>query len=157
MKKQIFYMFAGVILAIFSGCKSFDEYQDERINKAVAHFERAQYTDIKPDHVFSYNECVKLAIKNNLDLKIFGLEEKVSNEMRTSEFLGMLPELTVSNNLTRRTNTPAASSEQIHGDGAGSDVHTPSSTKVNRGMTLPSRSTVSSHMAAGRTHRPPSP
>ena len=119
MKKQIFYMFAGVVLAIFGGCKSFDEYQDERINKAVAHFERAQYSDIKPDHVFSYNECVKLAIKNNLDLKIFGLEEKVSKEMRTSEFLGMLPELTVSNNLTHRTNTPASSSEQIHGDGAG--------------------------------------
>lgn len=119
MNRQIFYLCAGVVLAVLSGCKSFDEYQNERINKAVTHFERARYTDIKPDHVFSYNECVKLAIKNNLDLKVFGLEEKVSNEMRTSEFLGMLPELNVSNNLTHRTNTPASSSEQLHGTGPG--------------------------------------
>ena len=119
MKKQIICLCAGVTVAILGGCKSFDEYQKERVNKAVAHFERAQYSNVKAGHIFTLNECVRLAKKNNLDLKVFGLEEKVSKEMRTSEFLGMLPELTVSNNLTHRDNTPASSSRQLSGDGYG--------------------------------------
>ena len=119
MKNQIICLCAGVTVAILGGCKSFDEYQKDRVNKAVAHFERAQYSDVKAGHGFTLNECVVLAKKNNLDLKVFGLEEKVSKEMRTSEFLGMLPELTVSNNLTHRDNTPASSSRQLSGDGYG--------------------------------------
>ena len=45
--------------------------------------------------------------------------EQVAKEMRTSEMLGMLPELNVSNNLTGRNNTPASKSKQVHGDGPG--------------------------------------
>lgn len=119
MNKRIVYLCAGAAIVALSGCKSFDEYQSERVNKAVMHFERAQYSDVKPDHVFTLNECVNMAVSNNLDLKVFGLEEKVANEMRTSEFLGMLPELNISNNLTHRDNTPASSSKQINGSGYG--------------------------------------
>ena len=126
MNKQIMCLCAGVTIAILGGCKSFNEYQQERVNKAVVHFERAQYTDIKPDHVFTLNECVVLAKRNNLDLKVFGLEEQVSKEMQTSEFLGMLPELNISNNLTSRNNTPASSSRQIHGDGYGTYTYSQS-------------------------------
>ncbi len=106
-------------LLILTGCKSFDEYQQDRIAYAVKHFERAQYDDIDADQVLTLNECVKLAVKNNLDLKVFGLEEKVAAEMQTSEMLGMLPELNISDNLTTRNNIPASSSQQVHGEGSG--------------------------------------
>ena len=106
-------------LVFLTGCKSFDDYQEERIAYAVKHFERARYSNINPDQALTLNECVRLAVKNNLDLKVFGLEEQVAKEMRTSEMLGMLPELNISNNLTGRTNTPASSSKQVHGEGPG--------------------------------------
>ena len=120
MKINNLYIAIGIAAVItVGGCKSFEEYQKERINKAVVHFEKAQYVNVPEDKVFSLNECVFHARKNNLDLKVFGLEEDVAKEMRTSEFLGMLPELNVSDNLTSRSNTPASSSRQINGDGYG--------------------------------------
>lgn len=75
---------------------------------------------------FRLDECVRLAVKNNLDLKVFGLEEQVAKEMRTSEMLGMLPELNVSDNLTGRSNTPASSSRQVHGTGPGTYTYSQS-------------------------------
>lgn len=119
LNKKMLLSFGGAGLVALSGCKSFDEYQQERIAYAVRHFERAQYSNIENGRVLTLNECVHLAVKNNLDLKVFGLEEQVAKEMRTSEMLGMLPELNISNNLTGRTNTPASSSKQLHGNGPG--------------------------------------
>ena len=119
MNKQMICLCAGAMIAVLGGCKSFEEYQEERVNKAVAHFERANYSNIRPDQVMTLNECVLMARANNLDLRVFGLEEQVAKEMRTSEFLGMLPELNVSNNLVHRDNTPASSSRQLSGDGYG--------------------------------------
>ena len=120
MKISNFYVVAVMsVLVLAGGCKSFEDYQQERVTKAVAHFERANYSDLDDTKVFSLNECVLLARRNNLDLKVFGIEEDVAKEMRTSEFLGMLPELTISDNLASRNNTPASSSRQINGDGYG--------------------------------------
>ena len=115
MKKQILFLCAGLAVAAVGGCKNFSEYQEERVNKAVAHFEQARYSNLKQGQVLTLNECVFLAKKNNLDLRVFGLEEQVAKEMQTSEFLGMLPELNISNNLTQRNNTPASSSRQVEG------------------------------------------
>lgn len=119
MKTRTLALIAGLGILICGGCKSFSEYQEERHNKAVLHFERAQYTNIDPNKVLSLNECFQLALKNNLDLKVFGIEEKVAEELRTSEMLGMLPELNVSNNLTHRDNTPASKSKQLDNYGYG--------------------------------------
>ena len=104
---------AGILF--LAGCKSFDEYQEERLAKAVAHFKRAQFSNIPEGKVLTLNECFAMARANNLDLKVYGLEEKVSKEMRTFEILGMLPELNISDNLTSRNNTPASSSRQVNG------------------------------------------
>lgn len=119
VNKKILLGIGSAGLVMFSGCKSFDEYQQERIAYAVKHFERAQYSNINPGQVLTLDACVRMAVKNNLDLKVFGLEEQVAKEMRTSEMLGMLPELNISNNLTSRNNTPASSSRQVHGNGYG--------------------------------------
>ena len=131
MKVNRTYVAIGAAGVVFlSGCKSFDDYQEERIAYAVKHFERAQYSDIKPGQVLTLDECVRMAVKNNLDLKVFGLEEQVAKEMRTSEMLGMLPELNISNNLTGRNNRPASSSKQIHGDGPGTSSYSQSQDKT---------------------------
>ena len=131
MKVNRTYVAIGAAGVVFlSGCKSFDDYQEERIAYAVKHFERAQYSDIKPGQVLTLDECVRMAVKNNLDLKVFGLEEQVAKEMRTSEMLGMLPELNISNNLTGRNNRPASSSKQIHGDGPGTYSYSQSQDKT---------------------------
>ena len=119
MNKKIIFGIAGAALCVLAGCKSFNEYQKERVSYAVSHFEKAQYSNIPEDKILTLNDCVSMAVKNNLDLKVFGLEEKVAKEMRTSEFLGMLPELNVSNNLSHRDNTPASSSRQLQGAGPG--------------------------------------
>ena len=120
MKFQNAFIGTGIVgLFFLSGCKSFEDYQNDRIAYAVKHFERARFTNLKQDQVLTLNDCVRLAVANNLDLKVFGLEEQVAKEMRTSEMLGMLPELNISNNFTGRTNTPASSSEQLDGDGPG--------------------------------------
>ena len=121
---------SAALVLLLSGCKSFDEYQQERIAYAVRHFERAQYSNIENGRILTLNECVHLAVKNNLDLKVFGLEEQVAKEMRTSEMLGMLPELNISNNLTGRNNRPASSSKQIHGDGPGTYSYSQSQDKT---------------------------
>lgn len=131
MKVNRTYVAIGAAGVVFlSGCKSFDDYQEERIAYAVKHFERAQYSDIKSGQVLTLDECVRMAVKNNLDLKVFGLEEQVAKEMRTSEMLGMLPELNISNNLTGRNNRPASSSKQIHGDGPGTYSYSQSQDKT---------------------------
>ena len=124
--KQLVFAVASVSILCLAGCKTFDEYQQERLAKAVAHFEKAQYSNIKEGKVLTLNECFALARANNLDLKVFGLEEKVAKEMRSFEILGMLPELNISDNLTTRTNTPASSSKQIHGYGPGTYTYSQS-------------------------------
>ena len=119
MSNRVFLTAGTAVLLLAGGCKNFDEYQDERAQYAVKHFEQAQYSNIDETKVHSLLECVKYAVRNNLDLKVFGIEEQVAKEMRTSEMLGMLPELNVSNNLTTRDNTPASSSRQLKGEGPG--------------------------------------
>ncbi len=130
MKKSSLYLILGLTGIIISGgCKSINEYQEERLQKAVAHFERSQHSNLDADKVLSLNECVRLAIKNNLDLKVMGLEEKVAKEFKTSEMLGMLPELNISNNYSDRDNVPASKSRQIHGSGPGTYSYSQSQDK----------------------------
>ena len=119
ISKQLLIAVIGAGVLCLAGCKSFDDYQEERLAKAVAHFERARYSNIPEGKVLTLNECFALARANNLDLKVFGLEEQVSKEMRTYEILGMLPELNVSNNLNHQDNTPASKSRQLDGYGPG--------------------------------------
>ena len=89
LNKKILFGFGSAGLLVLSGCKSFNDYQEERIAYAVKHFERARLTNLKQDQILTLNDCVRLAVANNLDLKVFGLEEQVAKEMRTSEMLGM--------------------------------------------------------------------
>ena len=112
---------AGVMLAglaALTGCKSQESYESDRAEKAVQYFEQAKWSQFKANHEFKLEECIDLALKFNLDIKVAKLEEEVASEMQIAEALGMLPELTVSNNLSYRNNTPASSSEALVSTGA---------------------------------------
>ncbi|HNZ66637.1 MAG TPA: TolC family protein [Planctomycetota bacterium] len=74
---------------------------------------------------------MRMAIRNNIDLKVLGLEEQVAEEMHTSELLGMLPDITLSNNYTERNNTPGSSSKNIFGYAGGTFTYSQSQDKQN--------------------------
>jgi outer membrane protein TolC len=59
------------------------------------------------------SECIALAQRSNLELKAEELEKQVLREQKTAEMLGMLPELTLKNTYTSRSNTAASSSTKV--------------------------------------------
>ncbi|OQA88257.1 MAG: Outer membrane efflux protein [Lentisphaerae bacterium ADurb.Bin242] len=116
------FMFLGITgalgILLLSGCKTEEDYRRERAEKAVRYFEVSKFQVLDSDVRLTLPECVSIALKNNLDIKVFNLEEDIAYEMRTAEVLGMLPELNINNNFSGRSNVPASSSEAYAGDGA---------------------------------------
>ena len=104
--------FAILAAVVAGGCKTAQDYRDERAEYAVKHFEFARYREMMEGKQLSLQECIKLAQENNLELKVMAIEEQVAKEMRTAEILGMLPELNISDNFSGRSNTPASSSRK---------------------------------------------
>ena len=108
----------GVLAAVISGgCKTAQDYRDERAEYAVKHFEFSRYREMMEGQKLSLKECIAMALSNNLELKVMGIEEDVAKEMRTAEMLGMLPELNISDSFTGRSNTPASSSKKVADSG----------------------------------------
>ena len=104
----------GVLVAVIAGgCKTAQDYRDERAEYAVKHFEFARYREMMEGQKLSLKECIKMALDNNLELKVMSIEENVAKEMRTAEMLGMLPELNISDSFTGRSNIPASSSKKV--------------------------------------------
>ena len=119
MKIRFHQVFVIVFTVIFfTSCSSEDSYRRERVKKAEKHFEDIAGRIIEKGKVFQLPECIELALKNNLDLQVSELKEKIANERVTAEILGMLPDLTVTNNYTARNNVPASSSKSVAAGGA---------------------------------------
>ncbi|MBQ9338434.1 MAG: TolC family protein [Lentisphaeria bacterium] len=109
--------FAGVLLLLSAaGCKSHQDYKDDRAESAVKHFQRAKYREM-PGETLTLQKCIDIALKNSLQSRISELEIEVQQEMETSEALGMLPQFNINNNFTARSNTPASSSKKISANG----------------------------------------
>ena len=89
-----------VTILTVTGCKSEEDFRIERANNARLHFEMAQFKELAQDTRLTLPECIRLAHENNLDAKVYKLEEAVAREMRTAEILGMLPEININNNFT---------------------------------------------------------
>lgn len=104
---------ASTVLIAFMGCRSSEDYKNERAEFALKHLEQAKLKQLPRNKVFSLPECIKIALEQNLNLKVNQLEAAVARESRTAEMLGMLPDLTISNNLTSRTNEPGSSSKKL--------------------------------------------
>lgn len=105
-------------LTVLTACNTQESIRQDRAEKAALHFEQLQWKKYDDNHVFKLDECIKIALEFNLDLKVAKLEREVAAEMRTAEALGMLPELTISNNTSRRNNIPASSSEKVAESGS---------------------------------------
>ncbi|MCR4573264.1 MAG: TolC family protein [Lentisphaeria bacterium] len=131
MKKTLLNLLTVLAAITLFGCKSYEDYKNERAESAVRHFDESQYRNIPADKVLTLKECIQIAVENNVDLKVCSLEEKVSHEIRTSEMLGMLPDLTVSDSYIHRDNVAASSSRQVHGtNGYGNYTYSTSQDKT---------------------------
>lgn len=109
-------VFVGLLLVSLAGCKTDQDYKDDRAENAAKHFQQAKYREL-PGEKFTLSKCIEIALKNNLQARISELELQIQNEFQTAEALGMLPQLNINNNFTARSNTPASSSEKIAADG----------------------------------------
>ncbi len=113
---QVFLIAVTVIL--FTSCSSENAYRRERVEKAEKHFENIAGRIMEKGKVFQLPECIELALKNNLDLQVSELKEKIANERVTAEILGMLPDLTITNDYKARNNIPGSSSKSLVTGGA---------------------------------------
>ena len=100
------------LLSVLTGCKTEQDYKDDRAENAVKHFQQTKYREL-PGEKFTLAKCIEIALKNNLQTRISELELQVQNEFAAAEALGMLPQLNINNNFTARSNTPASSSQKI--------------------------------------------
>jgi len=113
---KTFFIFSLIVVSMIAGCKSYNDYQQDRIAYAVEHFDRAKRSNVDETQTFTLKECIRLALRNNVDLRVLNLEEQVVEEMHTSEMLGMLPELTISNEYLERSNVEASRGKNVYPD-----------------------------------------
>ncbi len=111
--------FLFTTILILSGCKNIDDYRVERVAKADRAFKQIKENKFPTDAILALPYCIELALKNNLDLKVYELKEAVNKEKKTAAMLGMLPDLMITNDLTYRTNEPGAKSVYLTGPNAG--------------------------------------
>ena len=117
MKIKLHHLLLTVLAAllVFAGCSSEESYRRERIEKAELHFGKISSRVLEKGRILTLPECIELAIKNNLDLQVSELKQKVASERVTAEMLGMLPDLTVDNTYKARSNIPGSSSKSLVG------------------------------------------
>lgn len=85
-------------------CKEFSEYQKRNMFKVIK------------DKAYSLDECLNLALDNNLDLFAMKLEQAVSDEKAMAHLLSALPSLQTSYNYSTRNNEAGATSRGIEDD-----------------------------------------
>ncbi len=113
MFKTISYLTAvGVILTLV-GCKTEEDFRKERVQKAMNDFEKIKKRTVTPGTKFTIDQCIEIALKQNLDLEVYKLKQAVSEEQRTAQMLGMLPDLYITDDATSRSGEPGSSSQSI--------------------------------------------
>ena len=67
---------AGAVagMVAIGGCKSYEDYRNERAEYAIKHFESAKYRDMMEGEKVNLTQCIKLALEHNLDMKVLNLE-----------------------------------------------------------------------------------
>lgn len=122
---------AAAALLLMSGCKTEEDYKKERIAKAQEQFESVRKRDLPADKVLTLHDCIKLAIEHNMDIKIQNMEKDAATNMLWAEILGMLPDLTVTDNFTTRSNQPGSSSKAVDQEGDTYDYSTSQDKTIN--------------------------
>ena len=103
---------AVLLLGTAAGCKTNNDYKDDRAENAVKHHQLAKNREMLGEKL-TLRRCVDIALENNLQTRLSELELQVQKEFETAEALGMLPQFNINNNFTARSNTPASSSEKL--------------------------------------------
>ena len=122
---------AGGVSMLFSGCRTEESYRDERKEKTAEMFNEIKSKEYIKGTVLTLDECISFAMQNNLSVKVANMERDVRERMRTADVLGMLPDVTISDNYTSRNNLPGSSSKAVVGDGATFDASRSSDKRVN--------------------------
>ena len=114
MKKNI----ALILILLFSasciGIKTPD-YQLKRIEsyKEFTDYKEKNMFKVLPEKAYSLDECLNLALDNNLDIFAMKLEQAVSDEKAMAHLLTALPSLQTSYNHSIRNNEAGATSKGI--------------------------------------------
>ncbi len=104
------------LVASFVGCKSTitdEEVKKQRELKADKYFSMLEKQVIDNDKEFTIQDCIEYALKNNIDLQVSQLAEKIQKEKSEASFLGMLPELSFSSTTTKRDKENTSSSKNL--------------------------------------------
>ncbi|MBP5182975.1 MAG: TolC family protein, partial [Lentisphaeria bacterium] len=123
MKNSRFSLIATLVIAggaamILPGCRTEESYREERKVKTSKVFREIKSKEYIKGSVLTLDECISFAVQNNLSVKVANMEQDVAERMRAADLLAMLPDITISDNFSSRTNLPGSSSRAVVGDGA---------------------------------------
>lgn len=110
------FLFCGLLAAMLAGCKSQEDFVNERAEFAISYFDKIDKMVPDAGRVYTLPECIAAALESNLDLKVNQINEQVAKERKTAEALGMLPDLYISNGTTYRDNQPGSTSINVRTD-----------------------------------------
>ena len=134
MKLQKFLLATGTAVFI-TGCQSNAEFfQNKRLEEVKKYFDQQQSRAVPTSKVFTLDECIQLALENNLDLKLEKAKKDISQEGYTTALLGMLPKLNGSYDVMIRDELSVSKSNNI--DGSTNDSFNYSSEKKTTTLKL---------------------
>ena len=72
----------AAVLVLAGGCKTADDYRKERVKNAVEQFNQSKKTElVKDKEVLTLHDCMALAAKHNLELKVQNLEKDAAKNI----------------------------------------------------------------------------
>ena len=122
---------SALLAVCVSSCKSNSSYVDERAEKAVLDTQKAKYMELNDGNAYTLDQCIRYALRHNLQVRLHELDVKIANENKMAELMGMLPELNFNENFTSRSETAASSSEKIKEGGRSYGYSTSEERQVN--------------------------
>ena len=122
---------SALLAVCVSSCKSNSSYVDERAEKAVLDTQKAKYMELNDGNAYTLDQCIRYALRHNLQVRLHELDVKIANENKMAELMGMLPELNFNENFTSRSETAASSSEKIKAGGRSYGYSTSEERQVN--------------------------
>ncbi len=98
---------------LLGGCIKLEDIDVYRNNSANKHVTLLRKAKLLSDRPYTLNECIAVALENNLNLKIKRLDETINNEVKSSSKLKMLPQLNYTGFMTDRNNDPGSRSANL--------------------------------------------
>ena len=114
MKIYIMLLVTGVLYFSCTGIEDPD-YVQKRVDsyEGFREFQDNRLSSVDEEKVYTLNDCLKLAVDNNLELYALKLEQAVSDDRAMAHLLTALPTLKTSYDFSVRNNEPGATSEGI--------------------------------------------